>query len=75
MQSQSLDEIAILAEEKEKLLEAIPAIQPVNNEDLTRMASGFGYRTDPFTKARKITGVWTLPLHVELPCMHLVMVW
>lgn len=53
VQSRSLDEITILAEEKEKLLEAIPAIQPVNNEDLTHMASGFGYRTDPFTKARK----------------------
>ncbi|MFT5103366.1 MAG: murein DD-endopeptidase MepM/ murein hydrolase activator NlpD [Candidatus Latescibacterota bacterium] len=54
VQSKSLDEIADLAEEKEKLLEAIPAIQPVNNEDLTRMASGFGRRTDPFTKARKM---------------------
>ncbi|RMA57254.1 M23 family metallopeptidase [Ulvibacter antarcticus] len=53
VQSKSLDEVALLAEEKEKLLEAIPAIQPVNNEDLTRMASGFGYRNDPFTKARK----------------------
>ena len=53
VQSKSLDEIAKLAEEKEKLLEAIPAIQPVKNEDLTRMASGYGYRTDPFTKARK----------------------
>jgi murein DD-endopeptidase MepM/ murein hydrolase activator NlpD len=53
VQSKSLDEIAKLAEEKEKLLEAIPAIQPVNNEDLTRMASGFGYRIDPFTKASK----------------------
>src|SRR5690606_17594276 len=53
VQSKSLDEIAKLAEEKEKLLEAIPAIQPVKNEDLTRIASGYGYRTDPFTKARK----------------------
>jgi len=53
VQSKSLDEIAKLAEEKEKLLSSIPAIQPVRNEDLTRMASGFGYRTDPFTKARK----------------------
>jgi murein DD-endopeptidase MepM/ murein hydrolase activator NlpD len=53
VQSRSLDEIAKLAEEKEKLLAAIPAIQPVRNEDLTRMASGFGYRTDPFTKTRK----------------------
>jgi len=53
VQSKSLDEIAKLAEEKEKLLAAIPAIQPVNNEDLTRMASGFGMRSDPFTKVRK----------------------
>ena len=53
IQSKSLDEITKLAEEKEKLLAAIPAIQPINNEDLTRMASGFGWRTDPFTKARK----------------------
>ena len=53
VQSKSLDEIAILAKDKEKFLEAIPAIQPVNNGDLTRMASGYGYRTDPFTKVRK----------------------
>lgn len=53
IQSKSLDEIARLSADKEKLLAAIPAIQPVSNEDLTRMASGFGYRTDPFTKARK----------------------
>ena len=53
VQSKSLDEIAALATEKEALLKSIPAIQPVKNEDLTRMASGYGYRTDPFTKARK----------------------
>ncbi|GGW47516.1 M23 family metallopeptidase [Arenibacter certesii] len=54
IQSKSLDEITKLAEEKEKLLAAIPAIQPIKNEDLTRMASGYGWRTDPFTKARKM---------------------
>lgn len=53
VQSKSLDEITVLASEKEKLLAAIPAIQPVANEDLSRMASGYGWRTDPFTKARK----------------------
>ncbi|TXE10412.1 M23 family metallopeptidase [Gelidibacter salicanalis] len=53
VQSKSLDEIAVLAADKEKFLASIPAIQPVNNEDLTRMASGYGYRTDPFTKIRK----------------------
>ncbi|AXG68100.1 murein DD-endopeptidase MepM [Kordia sp. SMS9] len=52
--SKSLDEIAKLAEDKEKFLASIPAIQPVNNEDLTRMASGYGFRSDPFTKVRKM---------------------
>ncbi len=54
IQSKSLDEITKLAEEKEELLAAIPAIQPINNDDLTRMASGYGWRSDPFTKARKM---------------------
>ncbi len=54
VQSKSLDEITVLAAEKEKLLTAIPAIQPVSNEDLTRMASGYGMRSDPFTKVRKM---------------------
>lgn len=54
VQSKSLDEITKLAEDKEKLLAAIPAIQPVRNEDLTRMASGYGTRIDPFTKVRKM---------------------
>lgn len=53
VQSKSLDEIAILAEDKEEFLTSIPAIQPVKNENLTRMASGYGYRIDPFTKVRK----------------------
>tara|TARA_Y100000034_G_scaffold113471_1_gene148529 strand:- start:1808 stop:2785 length:978 start_codon:yes stop_codon:yes gene_type:complete len=54
VQSKSLDEIAVLAEEKEKFLNAIPAIQPVANKDLTRIASGYGMRSDPFTKERKM---------------------
>lgn len=54
IQSRSLDEITKLAAEKEKLLAAIPAIQPIRNQDMTRMASGYGWRSDPFTKARKM---------------------
>lgn len=53
IQSKSLDEILKLAKEKNNLLAAIPAIQPIRNENLKQMASGFGYRTDPFTKVRK----------------------
>ena len=54
IQSKSLDEILKLAKEKNKLLSAIPAIQPVKNEQMKRIASGFGYRSDPFTKVRKM---------------------
>ena len=54
VQSKSLDDIAKLAAEKEKLLAAIPAIQPVSNKELSRISSGYGVRTDPFTKAKKM---------------------
>lgn len=54
IQSKSLDEILKLAKLKGNLLLAIPAIQPVRNENLKRVASGFGYRIDPFTKVRKM---------------------
>ena len=54
IQSKSLDYILKLAKAKNNLLAAIPAIQPVRNENLKRLASGFGYRTDPFTKIKKM---------------------
>ena len=53
IQSVSLDEITKLAKRKALLLKSIPAIQPIKNEELKHMASGFGYRSDPFTKIRK----------------------
>ena len=53
VQSKSLDEIQRMALDKEVLISAIPSIQPINNEDLRRMASGYGWRTDPFTKTRR----------------------
>ena len=52
IQSKSLDEIELLAQNKESLLTSIPTIQPINSVDLKRMASGYGYRIDPFTKNR-----------------------
>ena len=53
VQSRSLDEIERLATNKSELIAAIPTIQPIKNKDLTRVASGFGYRIDPFTKKRR----------------------
>jgi len=34
-------------------LDALPAIQPVSNEELKRLSAGFGYRIDPYLKTRK----------------------
>lgn len=53
-QSKSLEEVFDLAKSRTEMLESIPAIQPVNNKDLTRMASGFGYRIHPIYKIRKL---------------------
>lgn len=53
-QSISFDEVIKLAKEKEKMLACIPAIQPIANEDLTRMSSGYGWRIDPIYKTQKM---------------------
>jgi murein DD-endopeptidase MepM/ murein hydrolase activator NlpD len=53
-QSISFRDLLNLARNKEKMLANIPAIQPVNNTDLKRMASGYGYRIDPIYKTRKM---------------------
>lgn len=47
IQSESYDEIVNLINNKQDMLASIPAIQPVANKDLTRIASGFGMRIDP----------------------------
>jgi murein DD-endopeptidase MepM/ murein hydrolase activator NlpD len=36
------------------LLTALPAIQPIRNQDLTRTASGFGFRIHPIYKIKKM---------------------
>jgi murein DD-endopeptidase MepM/ murein hydrolase activator NlpD len=58
VQSRSFDEVIALAKNKEVLLASIPAIQPVSNEKLTRVASGFNYRIHPIYKVRHFhTGI------------------
>jgi murein DD-endopeptidase MepM/ murein hydrolase activator NlpD len=54
IQSKSFDEIMELAKNKADMLASIPAIQPVSNKDLSRMASGYGYRIHPIYKTRKL---------------------
>lgn len=58
IESKSQDEVVELAESKEKLFAAIPAIQPVANKQLIALASGFGWRIHPIYKVKKMhTGI------------------
>jgi murein DD-endopeptidase MepM/ murein hydrolase activator NlpD len=53
-QYESYKELLGLISNKEKILAHTPAIQPVSNKDLERIASGFGYRIDPIYKTVKL---------------------
>ena len=57
-QSESYDELKQLVKTKKEMLAAIPSIQPIANKDLTRLASGFGFRMHPIYKIKKMhTGI------------------
>ncbi len=49
-QGKSFVEITNMVKNKEQLLRAIPAIQPVSNKNLNRIGGSFGYRIDPVYK-------------------------
>jgi len=54
IESKSQDDVVALAENKEKLFAAIPAIQPVANKELIALASGYGLRIHPVYKVLKM---------------------
>ena len=54
IQTKSYDEVLDLARNKELLYASMPAIQPVSNKELRRLSSGYGMRTDPILKVRKM---------------------
>jgi murein DD-endopeptidase MepM/ murein hydrolase activator NlpD len=53
VQSKSFDQLIILARNKEEMLKSLPAIIPISNKDLTRTASGYGWRIHPYYKISK----------------------
>lgn len=53
IQTKSYDDIVEMARNKELLLASLPAIQPVSNQELKRLSSGFGFRIDPILKTRR----------------------
>jgi len=54
IESKSQDEVASMAEKKEKLYASIPAIQPISNKQLLALSSGYGWRTHPIYKVKKM---------------------
>jgi Peptidase family M23 len=53
-QSKSYMEVFEMAKAQNQMLQSIPAIQPVSNTDLKRIASGFGFRIHPIYKIAKM---------------------
>ena len=53
VQSKSFDDLIKMAKNKEDMLKSVPAIIPISNKDLTRTASGYGWRIHPFYKISK----------------------
>lgn len=52
------DVLMIKGENRSEMLTSIPGIQPIENRDLTLIASGFGHRIHPIYKIRKLhTGI------------------
>lgn len=68
IQTKSYDEILQMARNKSKLLAATPAIQPIANKELTRLASGFGQRIHPIYKVKMMHfGIdFTAPRHTPI---------
>jgi murein DD-endopeptidase MepM/ murein hydrolase activator NlpD len=68
VQSKSYDDLIKLAENKGEMLKSVPAIIPISNKDLTRTASGYGWRIHPFYKISKFHyGMdFTAPLGTEV---------
>jgi murein DD-endopeptidase MepM/ murein hydrolase activator NlpD len=68
IQSKSFDDLILLAKNKEEMLSCLPAIQPISNKDLTRTASGWGWRVHPIYKIVKFhSGIdFTAPLGTDI---------
>ncbi len=54
VQWRSYEEVVNMAMEKEEFLSSLPAISPIADKDLTRFASGYGYRIHPIYRTRKM---------------------
>lgn len=67
-QSKSFDEVKRLVEQKNEMLASIPSIQPIKNDDLTRLSSGFGVRMHPIYKIAQLhPGIdFTAPVGTEI---------
>jgi murein DD-endopeptidase MepM/ murein hydrolase activator NlpD len=68
IQSKSFDEVYGLVKNKAQMMASIPAIQPIANKDLTRLASGYGMRMHPIYKTEKMhSGMdFTSPVGTEI---------
>lgn len=67
VQAKSFEQVMHMLENKEEMLACIPAIQPVANKELKRIASGFGVRIDPVYKTPKLHTGLDFTAHTGTP--------
>ena len=53
MQSKMMNDLLEKTNEKSEQLRYVPAIQPIENDDLTKTAAGFGYRIHPIWRSKR----------------------
>lgn len=52
IQSRSFDEVVEMAKNKERMIECVPAIQPISVKNLVRISDFYGFRKDPMNRVR-----------------------
>ena len=69
VQSRSFDELRRLASTNSDRIQHIPSIQPLRSESMKRMASGYGYRSDPVYGTSRFHEGLDFASHIGAPGM------
>ena len=67
IQSRTMDEMLEKVSEKTEQMKFIPAIQPIENKDLTHAAAGFGWRMHPIYRTKRFHDGMDFTVPIKTP--------